>query len=323
MHQASEPARVDEAAATPEEQRRRRLRNFWTFLGVTCLLIALTGAELYVQGLHRVLPLANNIVIYAIVNLNVLLLLALVLLVLRNLVKLYYERRGNLTGSRFRTKLVIAFFGLSLTPCVLLVLVASGLITKSINNWFNVSIERSLEDSLEVSRNYYRLLEQDALHFGEQLRTLLLGRDLLRNDRAAALAKVLEEKRREYQLSAIQVFGANLQELAAAGGQVAGERLGATQADLLRRRAAEASTEIQSAGRGEVIRGIVPVPAPGGGAPLAWLVLTYHVPESLVGKMGDIAEAFEQYKQLKILKAPIKTSYLITLLMVTPPATMR
>ena len=48
---------------------------------MTCLLIALTGAELYVQGLHRVLPLANNIVIFAIVNLNIILLLALVLLV--------------------------------------------------------------------------------------------------------------------------------------------------------------------------------------------------------------------------------------------------
>jgi two-component system nitrogen regulation sensor histidine kinase NtrY len=65
-----------------------------------------------------------------------------------------------------------------------------------------------------------------------------------------------------------------------------------------------------------VIRGIVPILAQGGGAPLAWIVLTYHVPESLVAKMGDIAEAFEQYKQLKILKAPIKTSHLITLLMV-------
>src|ERR671922_658851 len=316
MRHSSDQPGTNGPVLTPEEQRRRRLRNFWTFLSVTCLLIALTGAELYVQGLHRVLPLANNIVIFAIVNPNILLLLALVLLVLRNLVKLYYERRGKIIGSRFRTKLVIAFVGLSLTPCVLLVLVASGLITKSINNWFNVSIERSLEDSLEVSRNYYRLIEQDALHFGEQLRAVLLGRELLRNDRAPALAKLLEEKRREYQLSALQVFGANLQELAAAVGQVAGDRLTMTQVDMLRRRTTEASTEIQSAGRGEVIRGIVPILAQGNGAPVAWVVLTYYVPESLVAKMGDIAEAFEQYKQLKILKAPIKTSYLITLLMV-------
>ena len=229
---------------TSADQRRRRLRNFWTFLGGTCLLIALTGAEVYVQGLHRVLPLASNIVVFAVVNLNIILLLALVLLVLRNLVKLYYERRSKIIGSRFRTKLVIAFFGLSLTPCVLLVLVASGLITKSINNWFNVSVERSLEDSLEVARNYYRLLEQNTLHYGEQLRTALLGRELLRNDRAPALAKFLEEKRREYQMSALQVFGPNLQELAATVGQAAGERLTATQADLLRRRPTEAMTEI-------------------------------------------------------------------------------
>jgi hypothetical protein len=120
MRHASDQPRPAGVTPTPEEQRRRRLRNFWTFLGVTCLLVALTGAELYVQGLHRVLPLANNIVIFAIVNLNILLLLALVLLVLRNLVKLYYERRGRIIGSRFRTKLVIAFFGLSfaiITAC--------------------------------------------------------------------------------------------------------------------------------------------------------------------------------------------------------------
>src|SRR5919109_3501994 len=240
MRQANEQSRPDEASASPEEQRRRRVRNFWIFLAVTCVFTGLTGAELYVQGVHRTSPLTNNIIIFAVVDLNIILLLALVLLVLRHLVKLYYERRGKIIGSRFRTKLVMAFVGLSLTPCILLVLVASGLITKSINNWFNVSIERSLEDSLDVSRNYYRLIEQDALHFGEQLRAVLLGRELLRNDRAAALARLLEEKRREYQLSALQVFGANLQELAAAGGHVAGERLTMTPADLLRRRSTEA-----------------------------------------------------------------------------------
>ncbi|HSF29965.1 MAG TPA: HAMP domain-containing protein, partial [Candidatus Tectomicrobia bacterium] len=316
MRQVNDQPHIDGTSPTPEEQRHRRLRNFWTFLGVVCLLIALTGAELYLQGLHRVLPLANNIVIFAVVNLNLVLLLALVLLVLRNLIKLYYERRGKIIGSQFRTKLVIAFLGLSLTPCVLLVLVASGLITKSINNWFNVSIERSLEDSLEVARNYYRLLEQDALHFGEQLRTTVLGRDLLRGDKSPALVKLLEEKRREYQLSALQVFGPDLRELASAVGHAASERLTTTQADMLRRRSTELSTEIQSAGKGDVIRAIVPVQTQSGAPPSGWIVLTYYVPESLVAKMGDITEAFEQYKQLKILKAPIKTSYLITLLMV-------
>ncbi len=84
MSQANHHTPTEGVALTPEEQRRRRVRNFWIFLGVVFLLIALTGAELYVQGLHRVSPLANNVTIFAVVNLNIILLLALVLLVLRN-----------------------------------------------------------------------------------------------------------------------------------------------------------------------------------------------------------------------------------------------
>jgi two-component system nitrogen regulation sensor histidine kinase NtrY len=316
MSQANDRIRTDGPALAPEDRHRRRVRNFWIFLGVTCLLPLLTGAELYVQGLHRTSPVTNNVVILAVVNLNIILLLALALLVLRNLVKLYYERRGKIVGSRFRTKLVTAFLGLSLTPCVLLVLVASGLITKSINNWFNVSIEQSLEDSLEVARNYYRLLEQDTIHFGEQLRTALLERNLLPQNRSPALTKFVEEKRREYQLHALQVIGLDLQELAQAVGGPVDERLLAGQRDLRHKLRNDTRTEIQPVGKGEVIRAFVPVYAQRGGTPLAWLVLTYYVPESLVAKMGDISEAFEQYKQMKILKAPIKTSYLITLLTV-------
>ncbi len=316
MSQAKGQSLTDVASPSPEEQRRRRVRNFWIFFGVTCLLTGLTIAELYVQGVRRTLPLANNVVIFAIVNLNILLLLALVLLVLRNLVKLYFERRGKILGSRFRTKLVTAFLGLSLTPCVLLVLVASGLITKSINNWFNDNIERSLEESLEVARSHYRLLEQDALHFGEQLRAALLTQELLQRGRSEALGKFLEEKRREYQLHALQVFSTDLHEIGRAVRGPVDERISITRADLQPTLPTEAATEIRSVGKGDVIRSLVPMYGEGGKSPLAWVVLTYYVPESLVAKMADITEAFEQYKQLKILKAPIKTSYIITLLMV-------
>jgi two-component system nitrogen regulation sensor histidine kinase NtrY len=306
----------DTATLSPEEQRRRRIRNFWIFLGVACLLTGLTAAELYMQGLQRALPITNNIIIFAVVNLNIILLLALVLLVLRNLIKLYYERRGNISGARFRTKLVTAFLSLSLIPCILLVIVASGLLTKSVNHWFNVSIERSLEDSLEVARNYYRLLEQDALHFGDKVAAELRERRLLQRQPPAALVSFLEEKRRQYRLSAIQVFDAELQELARASGGPPGDRRLITAADLRRKLPPEGGTDIQSVGRGDVVLGFVPVHAPSGEASRAWLVLTYYVPESLVARIGDITEAFEEYKQLKILKAPIQTSYLITLLMV-------
>jgi two-component system nitrogen regulation sensor histidine kinase NtrY len=317
MTQAPDHSATEAAALALEEQRHRRVRNFWIFLGVVCAFTALTGVELSVQGLQRALPLTNNIIIFAVVNLNIILLLALVLMVLRNLVKLYFERRGNLIGSRFRTKLVTAFLGLCFIPCLLLVIVASGLLTKSINNWFRDNVEQSLEDSLDVARNYYRLREHDAMHFGGQLRQALTERGLLGNEQAAALSTFLEERRKEYQLAAIQVFSPDLLELGRAVGSAMDEHFVASKGDLQRKLRGEMSTEIQPAGKGEIIRGLVPIDTQTSGAPpTAWLVLTYHVPESLIAKMRDIRDTFEQYKQLKILKAPIKKSYIITLLMV-------
>jgi len=41
------------------------------------------------------------------------------------------------------------------------------------------------------------------------------------------------------------------------------------------------------------------------------------IPKSLTAKMNEISEALVEYKQLKILKKPIKSSYMMALLMVT------
>jgi len=64
----------------------------------------------------------------------------LTLLLSRNLIKTYFERRHRLLGSGFRTKLVAAFIGFALIPTVLLAVVASGLVNKSVDMWFNTQV---------------------------------------------------------------------------------------------------------------------------------------------------------------------------------------
>jgi nitrogen fixation/metabolism regulation signal transduction histidine kinase len=88
--------------------------------------------------------LAGNIIFFLLINLNLILLVLLVFLVTRNLVRLVFERRRGIFGSRLRTRLVLAFIGLSLVPSLLLFLVARGFVDAAIENWFNVRIESSL-----------------------------------------------------------------------------------------------------------------------------------------------------------------------------------
>ena len=87
------------------------------------------------------------------VNVDLILLLLLALFLSRNLIKAFFERHY---GSGFQSKLLWAFVGFSLIPSGLLFLVASGLLTNSVNNWFSIQVEQSLKDALEVTQAYYQ-----------------------------------------------------------------------------------------------------------------------------------------------------------------------
>lgn len=98
----------------------------------------------------------DNVSLFFLLNLNIILLLMMGLLIGRNLVKLSLDRHSKIAGARFQTKLVVSFLGLALIPSVLLFLIASGLITNSIDNWSNVTVERSLRDSLEAINDVHK-----------------------------------------------------------------------------------------------------------------------------------------------------------------------
>jgi two-component system nitrogen regulation sensor histidine kinase NtrY len=67
-----------------------------------------------------------------------------------------------------------------------------------------------------------------------------------------------------------------------------------------------------------VITGIAPIFNPSDGGEVIGVVAASHfIPKSLTAKMREISQAFVEYKQLKILKRPIKFSYMMALLMVT------
>ncbi|MGH7394384.1 MAG: PAS domain-containing sensor histidine kinase, partial [Candidatus Methylomirabilales bacterium] len=89
-----------------QEKRRRRTRL--VIVSALTAVTVLTAVQVFIHQLSGQSPIASNILVFALVNVNLLLLLVLVLLVFRSLFKIYMERRNNLLGARFRTKLVVA-----------------------------------------------------------------------------------------------------------------------------------------------------------------------------------------------------------------------
>src|SRR5208282_4336676 len=69
---------------------------------------------------------------------------------LRNLVRLWADRRAGQMGSRFRTKMVFGAMGISLLPVALLFVVSYALLNRTLTKWFPRPLEVATEQSVRL-----------------------------------------------------------------------------------------------------------------------------------------------------------------------------
>lgn len=74
------------------------------------------------------------------------------LILARNLLKLYVERRSHKLGSRFKTKMMVAFLALTIVPACFLFAFSYGLLNRSIDKWFGIPFDVVRSDATEVVR---------------------------------------------------------------------------------------------------------------------------------------------------------------------------
>jgi two-component system nitrogen regulation sensor histidine kinase NtrY len=307
---------VDESLKLEEAKRRKRE---WLVILVTTLMVfAFAFFEVQLPDVSPEYSLGNNIAFFVLINVNIILLILLVFLVVRNLVKLVFERKRRILGSRLRVRLVLAFVALSLVPTLLLFVVAGGFVTRSFERWFDVQVENALQGSLEIGQTYYQNSANNALFYARQLSQRITQERLFEAQRLGDLKQFIESKQREYNLGTVELFSLDRQLLVVAfNDQVpTGVTIKADNDFLTRLLRGLAVTRTEAFGEGELIRGGVPIHSAGKEI-VGAVVVDYYVPKSITKKALQISRSYEQYKHLEILKTPIKNSYILTLLLIT------
>ncbi|MGE5240924.1 MAG: hypothetical protein ACM3NI_04685, partial [Bacteroidota bacterium] len=90
--------------------------------------------------------------------LGVVLLLALILL---NLFHLLEQYRARVTGTRLTVRLLVMFVVLAVVPVSVVFFFSIQALNRGIDNWFDVRIERALDDALLLGRTALDALKQD------------------------------------------------------------------------------------------------------------------------------------------------------------------
>ena len=306
-----------EAHIKAEEAKRRKREGI--VIAVAALMVAaLIFFEVQSPDISLENSLGSNIVFFFIININIILLVLLVFLVVRNLVKLVFERRRRLLGSHLQSRLVLAFVALSIVPSLLLFAIAGGLLTHSFDRWFDAKVESALQGSLEIGQTYYQNSANNAMFFARKLSEKITGDKLFENARLPELRRLVEEKQREYNLGTVEIYSAESESMVAVSdkSKSGGMDLKPDGEFLARALRGVGVTWTQPLGEGDVIRGGAPIFGPQKRI-VGVAVVDYHVPKSLTNRAKQISESYEQYKYLTFLKAPVKNSYILTLFLIT------
>jgi two-component system nitrogen regulation sensor histidine kinase NtrY len=295
----------------------RRKREGIIIIAIIFIVALLTFLESRVIKFGTDIPVSNTVLMFILININLLLLILLIFLVFRNLFKLLYDRKKKAMGAKLRTKLVIAFVTLTLLPTIILFLFSISFITTSIEFWFNVPIEHALENSLDVGRSFYSQIEENHKYYLERISYQINNRKLLDSDKKNTVSNYLGVVQRSFNIHAVELYSKKLERISFALAPELENFPFAPVApvnfkkDMSPKHIRALTDKVP---KGEIVRTISTIPF--GVKPnesIGYVALTSFIPHHLSDKMKSISVGFEEYQQVKLFKRPIQISYYILL----------
>jgi two-component system nitrogen regulation sensor histidine kinase NtrY len=173
---------------------------------------------------------------------------------------------------------------------------------------------------MEVAQTYYKSSAANALYYARQISSFIKEQKLINEQNLPRLKELIRQKQKEYNLGVVEVYSSQREELVRASNEKLpqGEFTNPSSEDINKGLQGKEITKVNSTGKADLIRGIVPIYSNWDTKDIVGVVVVnYYVSYSLVSKMKEISASYHEFRQLKILKNPIATAYILTLFLIT------
>ncbi|MDP1569532.1 MAG: ATP-binding protein [Vicinamibacterales bacterium] len=319
------------APVAPPGTARRPFRDNPRLIlaGIVVLAVALVALVVVADRSSRLAPdFQTEVVLYALSATNLMMLLALVFVLARNIIKLVVERRRALPFVRFRAKLVAVLLAMTIIPALLVLIVGSRVVLTAVDRWFNAPMDEILVAANQIAGDYYQERQRMVADQAARLARALARVDLAATDVAAVRAAVTPEVNQQ-RIGMVNVYRVGSEGgpgltvtpvVAVATASMAQDPpRGAT--DRLAEQAAGGATEAPWTlealpGGGELLHAAQPV-VDAGGRVRGVVIASDYLSGGLAERSRLMTKAYEDYTQLRVLKQPLAGVYLSFFLMVT------
>jgi nitrogen fixation/metabolism regulation signal transduction histidine kinase len=239
--------------------------------------------------------------------------LALFIIIGYNLTRLIMQRQRNVAGSRLTLRLVGTFSLLAIMPVVLVYYFSYQFISRGIDSWFDVRVESALTDAMELSRTALDMRVRDLLVRTERMARSVAGAD------QRQYSYQLDQMRRLNGASELTLLGGFNNRIIASSSATPGTLLPDMPGPevLLQVRAGNEYVGLYPVGQGGLhIRAVVPVTTTGAWWNRLSLQALYPVGGDQSGLADRVQQAYSNYRELTVLRGPLKLMFNLTLLLV-------
>ena len=222
---------------------------------------------------------------------------------------LWRDHRAKVFGSRLKLRLMLMFGLMAVLPGVLVYAVSVQFVTKSIETWFDVRVEKALESGLDLGRSALDYLLADLLDKGHAMSLEL-------SDHGDLQRRILLDRLREQSgVQAAALFTTDGRLLASATGGLASLLLPLpTAAHLRQARLGRGYSVIEGEGGKELLlRVLVPVSSQSVLGELRILQLTQPVPSALSQNAESVQSVYRDYQELSLGREGLTRIYAMTL----------
>lgn len=184
-------------------------------------LIGVIGVGLALVALFLLSWTPQNSTDYESLHISILLIniagvIVLFVLMVGNLARLLRDYRNNVPGSKLKARMVGMFVGLAVLPLLVVFYFSIQFINSGIDSWFNIEVEKGLDEALALSKEALDIQKRD------HLVTTARIADVLQDVNARQLIFELSRVRRESGASEVSIFGRNRQIVATSSDLSAG-----------------------------------------------------------------------------------------------------
>lgn len=286
------------------------------------LLLVLSGIFyflLYNQRLDAKL-INNRVLLFALWYVNVVLILSMVFVLMRIVFKMLVERKHRILGSKFKTKLIATYIGLSLIPVLLLFFFANQLLQGSIDRWFNVPLQRLVGQAQAIAEALNSKISADNLRTAQRALDQISSLPAEDVARGEALGLSLQELMDESGVDLLAVYEDTDFVRAVLSPKAGMADLPDLDWSLLRnaaRRGQATKVKPLAGNEGRLMLLAIADPTPAEGEP-RWIVVAGSVIEQpLAGQVEGLVQAYQAHRQLVVEKDAIKASHLLIFMMAT------